>query len=75
MQKISLFIYIRIHLTSRSDHLNPLTKNPRFICIYQKKVVTLHRVPVIGWIDDIIAILLAVANGLHFASKIKKSKE
>lgn len=31
--------------------------------------------PVIGWIDDIIAILLAVANGLHFASKIKKSKE
>ena len=31
--------------------------------------------PMIGWIDDIIAILLAVANGLHFASKIKKSKE
>ena len=31
--------------------------------------------PVIGWIDDAIAILLAVANGLHFASKIRKSKE
>lgn len=32
-------------------------------------------VPVVGWIDDLIAILLAITNGLHFASKIKKSKE
>ena len=31
-------------------------------------------VPVVGWIDDLIAILLAVTNGLVFASKIKKSK-
>lgn len=30
-------------------------------------------VPVIGWIDDIVAVLLAVANGIVFASKIKKS--
>ena len=30
--------------------------------------------PVIGWIDDIIAILLAIANGLHFASKMRKKK-
>ena len=29
-------------------------------------------VPVIGWIDDIIAILLAVTNGLVFASKLRK---
>ena len=28
--KNSLFIYIRIHLASRSDHLNPLTKNHIF---------------------------------------------
>jgi len=32
-------------------------------------------VPVIGWIDDIIAILLAVTNGLVFASKLRKKKE
>ena len=32
-------------------------------------------VPVLGWIDDIIAILLAVANGLLWASKIKNNKE
>lgn len=31
-------------------------------------------VPVIGWIDDLIAILLAIANGLVFASKLKKNK-
>ena len=31
-------------------------------------------VPVLGWIDDIIAILLAVTNGIVFASKIKKNK-
>lgn len=31
-------------------------------------------VPVVGWIDDLIAVLLAVTNGLVFASKIKKSK-
>lgn len=29
-------------------------------------------VPVIGWIDDIIAILLAVTNGIVFASKLRK---
>ena len=31
-------------------------------------------VPVIGWIDDLIAVLLAVTNGLVFASKLKKNK-
>lgn len=31
-------------------------------------------VPVIGWIDDIIAVLLAIANGLLFASKLRKDK-
>ena len=31
-------------------------------------------VPMIGWIDDIIAILLAITNGLVFASKLKKKK-
>lgn len=31
-------------------------------------------VPVVGWIDDIIAILLAVTNGLLFASKLRKGK-
>ena len=29
-------------------------------------------VPVVGWIDDIIAVLLAVVNGLVFASKLRK---
>ena len=29
-------------------------------------------VPVLGWIDDAIAILLAVANGILFASKLRK---
>jgi len=29
-------------------------------------------IPVIGWIDDIIAVLLAVTNGIVFASKLKK---
>ena len=32
-------------------------------------------VPVIGWIDDIIAVLLAITNGLVFASKIRKAKK
>lgn len=27
--------------------------------------------PVVGWIDDLIAVLLAVTNGLVFASKLK----
>ena len=31
-------------------------------------------VPVVGWIDDIIAILLAVTNGLLFVSKLRKGK-
>lgn len=31
-------------------------------------------VPVVGWIDDIIAVLLAITNGLVFASKLKKKK-
>lgn len=29
-------------------------------------------VPVIGWIDDVIVVLLAIANGIAFASKIRK---
>lgn len=29
-------------------------------------------VPIIGWIDDIIAILLAITNGLLWARKLKK---
>ena len=32
-------------------------------------------VPVVGWIDDIVAVLLAVANGLVFASKMRKHHE
>ena len=32
-------------------------------------------VPVIGWIDDIIAILLAIINGLIFASKLRKESK
>lgn len=31
-------------------------------------------VPVIGWIDDLIAILLAVTNGLVLGSKLRKNK-
>lgn len=31
-------------------------------------------VPVVGWIDDLVAILLAVTNGLVFASKLKNDK-
>ena len=31
-------------------------------------------VPIVGWIDDLVAILLAVTNGLVFASKLKKDK-
>ena len=29
-------------------------------------------VPIIGWIDDLIAILLAITNGILWAKKIKK---
>lgn len=32
-------------------------------------------VPAIGWIDDIIAVLLAVANAITFLSKLRKNKE
>ena len=32
-------------------------------------------VPVIGWIDDIVAVLLAVTNGLVFASKLRNNKK
>lgn len=31
-------------------------------------------VPVIGWIDDLVAILLAITNALVFASKIRKNR-
>ena len=31
-------------------------------------------VPVIGWIDDMVAILLAITNALVFASKIRKNR-
>ena len=31
-------------------------------------------IPVVGWIDDIIAVLMAIANGVLFASKLKKKK-
>lgn len=30
-------------------------------------------VPTIGWIDDIIAILVAITNAIRLASKIRKS--
>lgn len=29
-------------------------------------------VPVIGWIDDIVAVLLAITNGIYFGMKIRK---
>lgn len=29
-------------------------------------------VPVVGWIDDIVALLLAIANAVVFASKLRK---
>ena len=32
-------------------------------------------VPVIGWIDDVVAVLLAVTNGLVFASKLRNNKK
>ena len=32
-------------------------------------------VPVVGWIDDLIAVLLAIANGLLWARKIKGTKK
>jgi uncharacterized membrane protein YkvA (DUF1232 family) len=31
-------------------------------------------VPVMGWIDDIIVILMAVTNGLVLGSKLRKNK-
>lgn len=31
-------------------------------------------VPVVGWIDDIVAILLAVANGIVFGHKLREMK-
>ncbi len=31
-------------------------------------------VPVVGWIDDIIAFLLAVANGIHWVTKLRKNE-
>ena len=31
-------------------------------------------VPVIGWIDDLVALLLAVANGFHWVAKLRKDK-
>ena len=31
-------------------------------------------VPILGWIDDVIAILLAITNGILFASKLRKKK-
>lgn len=32
-------------------------------------------VPVMGWVDDLIAILLAVSNWMIFASKLKKKRK
>jgi uncharacterized membrane protein YkvA (DUF1232 family) len=31
-------------------------------------------IPVVGWIDDAVAVLLAIANAVVFASKLRKSK-
>ena len=31
-------------------------------------------VPVIGLIDDLVALLLAVANGFHWVAKLRKNK-
>ncbi|MBO7458239.1 MAG: DUF1232 domain-containing protein [Paludibacteraceae bacterium] len=31
-------------------------------------------VPVLGWIDDIVAILLAIANGIIFGRKLRHMK-
>jgi len=31
-------------------------------------------VPVLGWIDDVVAILLAVANGIIFGRKLRNLK-
>ncbi|MCR4664942.1 MAG: DUF1232 domain-containing protein [Paludibacteraceae bacterium] len=31
-------------------------------------------IPVLGWIDDIVAILLAIANAIRLGIKIKKNK-
>lgn len=32
-------------------------------------------VPALGWIDDIIAVLLAIANAIRLGAKIRKSKD
>lgn len=45
-----------------------------FIYVLIPVDVSPDAVPMIGWIDDIIAILLAITNGLVFASKLKKNK-
>ena len=45
-----------------------------FIYVLIPVDVSPDAVPMIGWIDDIIAILLAITNGLVFASKLKKKK-
>ena len=31
-------------------------------------------VPVLGWIDDLVAILLAIANGILFGRKLRNMK-
>jgi uncharacterized membrane protein YkvA (DUF1232 family) len=45
-----------------------------FIYVLIPVDVSPDAVPMIGWIDDIIAILLAITNGLVFASKLRKKK-
>jgi len=30
--------------------------------------------PALGWIDDVIAVLLAVANAIRYVSKLRKEK-
>ncbi|MBO4362580.1 MAG: DUF1232 domain-containing protein [Paludibacteraceae bacterium] len=32
-------------------------------------------VPVIGWIDDIVAVLLAITNGIIWGAKLRKGKK
>ena len=46
-----------------------------FIYVLIPVDVSPDAMPVIGWIDDIIAVLLVVTNGLVFASKLKKGKK
>lgn len=31
--------------------------------------------PVVGWIDDIVAVLLSVSNAIVFAAKLRKDKK